>query len=38
MYVSHSSKIPGQPRDEVQREEEEGPGNISVSNKPPKGQ
>ena len=24
MYISHSSKIPGQPRDELQREEEEG--------------
>ena len=31
MYISHSSKIPRQPRDELQREEEEEDGTGQVN-------
>ena len=35
MYISHSSKIPGQPRDELQREEEGGTGQVNLVAKLP---
>ena len=36
MYISHSSKIPGQPRDELQweEEEEEDPSAIHAMDNP----